>query len=282
MSEQSIKSWLIETLGEDRPDKCSKICILHEQVSGVCSEITTIKFGGQTVQADLLTKRIVSECKNYINAADSPQVFWLHAFYADDIEVGRKISFRASPPVENNTMTEPPTKTGMVRQAMRHTEFLFQMHTRQETGIIGHYERLLDKSMKLNAQLMEENHDAIAAMKQVYIEQAEGDHAKEMERLKFERSSHERKKLLGYLPGLVNQLLGEEVFPSSTVDSTIIETIAENLTEEKAKKLVPMLQEILEPEQFALVGKRIADMMEEKRNAKLLAERNNDAETELQ
>lgn len=286
MSEQTIRSWLIETLGDEEKGKdCVKISILHENVSGLTTEVTSIVFGGQVVKAELLAKRIINEARNYVNAADSVQTFWLQAFYRDDPQPGRRISFRTAPPSDNNTLTEPPTKTGMVRQAMRHTEFLFQMHTRQETGIIGHYERLLNMSMNLNTKLMEENHDALEVVKNVYMEQAKADHESEMEKLKYERATHERKKLLSYIPGLVNQLLGEEVFPPSTVDSSIIEQIVENLNEEKAKKLVPVLQEVLEPDQFALIAKRIADMMEAQRKTRQLAERNatvEAAEAELQ
>ena len=85
-------------------------------------------------------------------------------------------------------------------------------------------------------------------MKELIAAQALNRHEYKMKEMEFERSSGERKKWLEFASVFVNSILGSEVFPQSTEDTTLIESIADSLSEEDLLKLGNTLKpEILGP-----------------------------------
>ena len=63
-----------------------------------------------------------------------------------------------------------------------------------------------------------------------------------MSKLQFERDTEERRKWLNFAPPLINTLLGRDIFPQSTADTPLVESIAESLTEADIMKLASSLK----------------------------------------
>ncbi len=87
---------------------------------------------------------------------------------------------------------------------------------------------------------MHENMDAFNLVKEMLSAQANNSHQMRMTELNYERSSAERQKLIQFAPVLINSILGKEIFPQSTEDTALIQSIAENLEPEHIAKLAEM------------------------------------------
>jgi hypothetical protein len=78
-------------------------------------------------------------------------------------------------------------------------------------------------------------------MREVILRQVADNHTQKMTEMEYERSTAERKKLMGFIPPLVNTVTGKEIFPQATSDTALVETITESLTEEQVQQLMGIL-----------------------------------------
>jgi hypothetical protein len=96
--------------------------------------------------------------------------------------------------------------------------------------------------MRENLEVRRENREGFTLVKELLAAQALNRHEFKMKELEFERSTEERKKWLDFAPSLVNTILGSEVFPQSTEDTSLLESIADSLSEEDLMKLSSVLK----------------------------------------
>ena len=79
---------------------------------------------------------------------------------------------------------------------------------------------------------------------------------------------------MSFAPALINTLLGKEIFPQATADTSLVETIADNIKEEDIQKLAgvlpPELWGPLAVRMKAHIDKRLAEKAERERQMKEL------------
>src|SRR3990172_7173212 len=109
--------------------------------------------------------------------------------------------------------------------------------------------------------LASENRDAFGIVKDMLMEKALSDHTRKMQQLQFERDTTKRKKWLSYAPPLLNMILGREIFPQSTADTALVDSIADSLTEEDVMKLAGSLK----PELWGPLASRMHSYMQKKK-----------------
>jgi hypothetical protein len=114
--------------------------------------------------------------------------------------------------------------------------------------------------VKQNADLMQENRDAFAIVKEMLMKQSLDDHKLRKERLEYERSTKERAKWMTFLPALVNSLAGREIFPQGTADTALVESIADALPPEAMGQIAAMLP----PEVMGVIAGRLTEIVERK------------------
>ena len=190
------------------------------------------------------------------------QTFVLLAFFNNESVARDKLPFTIAGQADfNGLTTEGPTGSGLTQQSMRHTEAMVQMGFRATQAAMEMQQKLLNELMGERRHLMGENRDALNIVKQVILEGAANDHANKMAQLNFERSTQERRALVGFIPALANSITGKEVFSSSVVDASVIETMADTMSVEDLQKL----QMVVKPEIWAVLASRFEAHLKKKR-----------------
>jgi hypothetical protein len=97
-----------------------------------------------------------------------------------------------------------------------------------------------EANYKREQDLRQEVADSYVVVMKLMNEASDRQHSQELERMKFDRNSSERALLMKHLPGLINGMSDNPVFPQSSVDQAIVEMIAENTTKEDIQMMLTM------------------------------------------
>jgi hypothetical protein len=92
---------------------------------------------------------------------------------------------------------------------------------------------MIDDLANRTRLLQQDNMSAFDVVKDMMMRMADQQHNRTMEQQAFARATKERENWLKMAPPLINRLLGQDLFPQSMEDTSLIETIADNLTEEQ-------------------------------------------------
>lgn len=264
----ALEKWIREAIADEREgNPCRAIACVHKEGARDV-EVYTVTFTPDKVwKADDLASLFEDKAKDHVAEIPGTQLFFLYAFYGISNEPRARRSFR----VNNSDVdfgygtTEPPTPQGQLMQAMRHAEASNQFSFRHTQYLIEAQYKMFAKMADMNTALMKENVEAINLAKVTILERAEND----KQRIVEEAKKGERIELMKMLPPLVNRALGQEVFPQSTADSKLLETLLGNIDE----KMVQQLAGVLKPEVMGLLAARAAQYHEEKNRAEKTAEK---------
>lgn len=239
MAKHTLDQWIREAiLDTGNKGPCTALSLVHIQAPAGEKEVHTLELGaGQQYDPLDLAKSFRGRAENHASEMMGMQTFNLLAFYNNRTEAQARRPFTVAGQMEYSGMTEPPSKEGQTMQGMRHQEAVIQMGLRHTQFLFETQAQTVTALINHNKALMGENREAFEVMKELMIQQINSNHTREMERLAYERSSAERAKWLGMAPGLVNSLLGKEIFPQSNVDSTLIESIMKSLDDESIQML---------------------------------------------
>ena len=294
MARKTLAKWIEEALVDpDKDGQISAIALVH-MLGQQRQELHTVKLGPTgNYTGEGLEKLLKGKAEAYAQDLDGVQTFALLAFYGGKNTEQAIMPFKVLPQVNPETAglsTEAPTAEGRMAQKMRWDDALqMQVYRRQQLmddfsiRMLERMDTMLGHSQSHNATLMKDNMEGFTIIKELLNERAVKAHNFAMEQLKYQRSSQEREKLLKFAPALINTLLGKEIFPQSTADTALIETIAENLDEGMITKLaeVGLPQELMGP-LAARVMKAISDKEErEKQAAKQLPKYSGTAEEDI-
>jgi hypothetical protein len=266
-SRQTLEQWIHEALTDlDKLKPCSALSLVHR--AGVREqEIHTTQLGTRQWNAQELAKMFLGKAENYAAELPGTQTFNLLAFYGGNPQWEAIKPFMVAGQEElPGLSTEAPTKEGLVQQAMRHTEAMTQAMMRQTQVLTGAMNQMFEQVVRENLNLRRENQEATVIVRDAMLQLTGNREDSAMKRLEFERASAERAKWLSFGPAFVNTLLGREVFPQSTADSALIDTIADNISEDDIQKLAAT--GVIKPEVWGPLAARMAKSLERKRVAK--------------
>ena len=275
MARKSLAKWIDEALSDtEKDDRISAISLVH-MVGQQRQELYTVKISKTgSYEGKTLESVFMGKANAYAQDLTGTQTFALLAFYGKNQEEAVQ-PFTVVPegnPQTLGLMTEGPTLEGQVQQRMRQQETTFvQTYRRQaeldrfSIQIMERQERMLEMTQSRMAALMHENGEAYTIVRDLLMAQANRSHEMRMAELNYQRGTEERGKLLKFAPVLINTIVGKEVFPQSTEDSALIETIAENLEEKHIAKLAEL---DLPPMIMGPLAARVMKAMEKKEKEK--------------
>jgi hypothetical protein len=119
----------------------------------------------------------------------------------------------------------------------------------------------------------EESFQAFTLVKQMLLEKIQDNNAARMAQLQYERDTEMRNTVMRLAPALANNILGKNVFPQNTEDTSIVEGIAEHLISAKAdQSSITTMLGAFPQELQAVVMSRIQRYAQAKLDAKERAE----------
>lgn len=240
MARKGLDKWIDEAIADPMKDKITAIALIHMQ--GLAQkEVYTYKF---SVAGDADPKKMADlfqdKARTYAQDLEGPQLFQLFAFYGTQ-EPQAKHPFKVTPETEQHGSlnTEAATTEGVLQQTMRHKEMgMNQIFSHQASlnhaslNMIAQQSAMIANMGAHLSKLQADNMGAFDVVKDMMMRMVENEHNRKMQVLEYERSTEERRKWLSFAPPLINRLLGQEIFPQNLEDTALIETIADNLTEE--------------------------------------------------
>ncbi len=122
--------------------------------------------------------------------------------------------------------TEPPTPMGQVQQGMRMGEQVVQGMIGQINPTFRVQGELIDRLMRRLAEVDQENRELWIACKDLLLDLHKTRHAEKLQELNAARLAEFQKQAMTLAPALLNMMAGREVFPLSTADTAILDTIA--------------------------------------------------------
>jgi hypothetical protein len=263
---KTLDKWIEEAIkDEEKEGGISQLALVH-MVGQQQEELHTTKFSsGKSWTARQLAEMFRDRALTYCQDLPGNHTFCLFAFYGGRSEPEAKHPFMIHSQADSAMIsgTEPPTPEGRMMQSMRQSDNIFnQVYRRQQT--------LDDFSLRFMAvqndfleKTLQDNREMFTIMKDMMANAALNQHQHRMEEMKYERSTEERKKFITFLPALVNTILGKEVFPQSTEDTALIESIADSLTEEDVAKVAS----VVKPEMLGPLMARVEKALVKKRQA---------------
>jgi hypothetical protein len=269
-----IEKWVRRQLTDpvvtyDGTRKPTAFAVMHTSVGSVPKDIQAIKLGSKDWDPKQLAELLIGIADDHARGiavtetGSGHEQYEFLCFFSDmpdqpQAQVTFSVKTGADKP-DGMTASEPPTAQGMLRQEMRHRE---STHQTMQLVVSTQF-RLLDMLMGQNTQLRIENHDAVQLAKETILERAASQHTGRMTELEYHRKTEERAALMRMGPPLVNQLLGREIFPQSTVDTSLLEQLIEGIdTEDKLAKLMAWASESLKPEVAAVLAGRLLEIQE--------------------
>lgn len=259
MAKQSLESWIQEAMTDTEKEKpISRLALVH--LAGGENEVHSVGFGSKAWSPADLSYLFRHKAESYSQELAGVQTFALLAFYGSN-EVQARHPFVVAGASDFQLTTENADDKGMKQQGMRHLEVQAQMYTRGNAHLL---DKLLELTNTLTRNALEdrkENRELIGILKDVVLTQASSNHERKLKELEYERSTKERERWIGFLPGLVNNVLGREVFPQNVEDTAHLQAIADAMSEEDLKRLSGKVK----PEQLGPLANRFKKHFEQRK-----------------
>lgn len=266
MAKQTLDQWIREALiDEDKDGKCTRLALVHI-AGGRESEISAMKLGSKPWDPKELALIFRKKAEDHCSEISGVQTFNLLAFYGDrgEPQARRPFSVQGEPPPDQvQLLTEGPTPQGIVQQSMRHNEALMQLALRHSAAMVEASERMVTRVSLQNERLSSELMEATGIIRELAFERQDVADSRKMQQLQFQRTTEERNKWLSFGPALINAVLNREVFPQSTADTALIDSIVDSLTEDDIMKLGS--SGIIKPEIWGPLAQRMASSLKKRR-----------------
>lgn len=266
MARQTLEAWIIEALDDrDKEKPCSEIALLHVNGGGAERVLHVTHLGrAREWTAKDLASMLDAKAKSYAQDLPGTQTMQLQAFYGSG-EAESFHPFAVAGQTDNLNMgTEAPTDTGERGQRMRHTEAFTQGVMRERALLLDHTIAVMREQREYTAQIVqalsqsERNRlEYIHVAEEAILRRAADDRNSRRELAEYERTTTERGRLIQLLPAFVNQALGKDIFPQTTADSALIDSLVDGLTGEQVSAIMGALR----PEQQALLAGRIQKLL---------------------
>jgi hypothetical protein len=258
---QSLEEWIKEAISDpDKSEPCRMIALVH--IAGQFAKEIHSKDVGTAFNTAEAARVFQSKAENYCQDMPGRQKFALRAFYGTNPEpvADHPFHLQGAHTYGANDETEPPDARGEKMQGMRHQEMMTQLAYNQCSRNFDNQARLADRLAEANEKLLMQNFECMTALMNMMQLRITEQHENRMKEAQYQRETTERAKWFSFAPALLNMVLGKEVFPQSTADTALIESIADNLTEDQIQKLAATLP----PEVLGPVMHRVGQYLEKK------------------
>lgn len=240
MARKTLDAWIHEILTDnDYGGKCTRIVLSHMVGTGR-TEIHTLKLSPTgSVEPKALATMFIGKADAYCQDMRGENRFILDAYW-QSTEAQAFQPFTRRGQVDNSSgLTHPATEEGRLMQKMEwEANLIGQVYRRQERQdqredrAAERMEAEREGFYRDRVRLMEENFKFFGLLKEIMVMQNLDAHKQAMDRLAYQRATQREEKLMNAIPMMANMVTGKEIFPQSTIDTTIIEALAKKLTPE--------------------------------------------------
>lgn len=263
VTRKTIAQWAREAMLDENYGRITAIMLSFDNGYSP-KEIDNVVFGAKQWSPEDLETRFLGKCENYCGNTEGQHQFILQAFYAtdekNDATPRNQMSFRYDVQQESygGIKFDTPTEKGLMTQLMRHTEILTERVMRVTEMAIKASEVTQERILARNNHLETENRDAWDIIREMgnKLMDKRGEH--ELEQLRYQRNTMAMSQWMRFGPALLNQILGKEIFPQETADSSLIEAVAESLDEQT----IQLLASRLKPELWGVLANRFSQVLE--------------------
>lgn len=271
---QTLSEWIHEAMIDpDKGGRCVALSLVLK-VGIQDQEIHSCKFGGRAFESKQLAEMFQNKAEAYAQDLPGAQTFNILAFYEGENEPQARHPFVIQPQNEfNGLTTEGPDERGMRQQGMRLTEAIVHNTFRMQSMLFQVCQNTIEAQDRRINHLSHENQEMFNILREEMLNRINREHERSMQIAQYERETAERKKWLGLIPPLTNTVMGREIFPQNTADTSMLEAIAESLaskTPEEAGAAAGALANVIPPELVGPILKRLNEIAEAKKKEKAL------------
>lgn len=272
MKKQTLESWIIEALTDDeKTGGCSVLALMHAS-GGVEKELHSVRLGNKQWTERDLAEMFRNKAQSYCQELPGVHFFVVLAFYGESTEPQARHPFRLQGELELGDLgTEAPDDRGIRQQNMRHQEAVLMTGYKMMALSSDNQNQMMGMLLKELIATRQQNGQLLEGLQSALLQKAQDVHAFRIEEMKLQHTNMLWEKGMNYLPSAANKLLGKEVFPTSTVDASLMEMVAKDLIANPDK--IPVLQGTFSPDVWAAIVNRLHGIMSEKKKAEELAAR---------
>lgn len=272
VSNRTLNTWLHNAMAQDANEQPISSIVVRHFVNGAPSTIVhTVKFGSKAYQPDSLSHTIMNIVENYCNGLTGVQQFRIEAQYGNSPQAESFFTMRHMGAAYEEGVSEQPDERGKTAQQMRwYDASMVQVFKRQQQlddatlRTIELQNTLITRMGERLNEVTSENVEAFNVVKDMLARQALGDHEYKMKEIEAQNKAAMMQKAMQMAPPLINQITGREVFPQQSVDSAIMEQVAEAIDPEKLPLLMEALNLNNKPELVAMIMHRFNGVLEKK------------------
>lgn len=260
----TLESWINHARTDtDKEKPCSGYALVHRPSD---KELHTVTLGGSPGKSDQeMADMFLGIAQSYAEGMSGVQSFEMLAFYGSNEPQGFK-PFQISGRTEfDGLATEGADKHGALAQGMRLTEMMVQGSFKQLSHMHDATRLMMQDMGSENMNLRKENREMFTVLKELLVEREKLAHDRQIEEMRYQRSTEERALWLRMAPPLINNILGKDIFPQSTADTALIEAAVEHLTPEHMN----ILSTVLPPQLWGPLASRMQQIIEEKEKNKM-------------
>ncbi len=254
-----LERWMRKQILIQDEDKgrCTKLVLRHVASGRLASELDTIRVPKKGLDEGWFNETLVNLENQIMDDAEGlggTQTYVVLPYFENNADKpGSRFTIReAASGIEDpeDVESEPPTKTGVLTQMMRHTEAATRVSLMSMGQIIT--------TMKQTIARQSETIEKLTADKMANLETMEKLRSEEMERRLLFRREENKEKMYGevfdkvstLLPLVVNKLAGKNLLPAK---ATPTEAMVQGFIESISPEQVESLQHVLKPTQLVLL-----------------------------
>jgi hypothetical protein len=252
----TLERWITERLcDQDKDGPLTQLVLEHVAAGASSQTLHTKRIGNQDHNPKDIANLFLDVAQTFCQDLPNVHYFRVLAFFNNSEQAESIYNFPLNGRQDFDSLmaSEGPNKEGLLSQGMNWSHRALSLALTQTAVCLEANNKTVRMLVENNANLMEENHKAYEVLKNVLLEKQLAENNGELALIKYKRETDERKKLIGMIPPLVNQVTGQPIFPQGAEDSAIMEQLAD-LDESDLNVITSVLQK--KPMLLAAVANR--------------------------
>jgi hypothetical protein len=247
ITQDDLKAWCQERFPEILEEGgLSIVGLVHYSANGSETPLhaLTSKLGPDKWNAERVAEVMDQVASRYARGLPGVQQFALVGTYGTNGRPKTSIPFQRAGSSHLGPAgigTEGPSELGRTAQAQRWGEAIVTDVFRSLGGLHGSQQSAIESRDRRIRELEGENRELFLALRQELERTVQLAHERRLKELEFIRTTEERRRLIQIMPALANAMTGKEIFPTSTEDSALIETLCANVSEKEIQMFASML-----------------------------------------
>ena len=260
---QTIADWCREVIFAVTQDgsSCGALELFHESLAG---KVTLHKYPITSNMEGLDTKDLgnmfFNVAKNHAAGLFNNQNYKICAYHAGEDQAYTEYPFVMKGQADMDGGTPDASKTGVLQQMMQFYGHGMDSIFQQQQSIFNAQNQIIGMFATQHAILAKENSDAVILAKDCIMREATREHEFQMELIKTKQRADLIASVSKMIPFALNALTGKEIVSEASADTSLINTLAENISPEQ----IEMIPQLFGPELGGFIAKRLRKHVDEK------------------